>query len=95
MLDTGRSSPATELGANRACVRPRLPRAADERVQLVRAPFRPEECYYHSRTCIPMTREEAEATDDSDEEDVDVGWEVCAPLYYAIHIVCPLVHHCN
>ena len=93
--NTGQSSPATEVGASRACVRLRLPRAPDQGVQLVHAPFRPEECYYHSRTCVPMTREEAEATDDSDEEVVDVGWEVCAPLCCAIHRVCPLVHRFN
>jgi len=67
------ASAATSRSGARAM---RLPRPLEQMAsEATHAAFRPEKCYYHSRTCIPMTREEADAAPDSDDEDVDTGWE--------------------
>ncbi len=45
--------------------------------QLATAALRPEARYFHSRSCMPMTREEAGADLDSDDEPDTEAWRVC------------------
>ncbi len=46
-------------------------------LQLATAALQPETRYFHSLSCMPMTREEAAAGADSDEEPDIEAWRVC------------------